>query len=250
MTDTQTIDYQGWVGRTAVDNDGDKIGTIEELYLDDATGRPEWLGIKTGLFGTKLSFAPMSGAAASGDDLRLAFSKDQVKDAPNVDADGHLEPNEEAALYRHYGRGDDYDRFDPTVAGETGRPGSADDAMTRSEEELRVDKQTRATGRARLRKYVVTEDVNVTVPVQHEEVRVEREPITDANRDKAMDGADITEAEHEITLTEEEVVVSKQAVPKERVRLEKEVVTDQKEVSEQVRKEQIEMDDDTGKGRR
>jgi uncharacterized protein (TIGR02271 family) len=118
--------------------------------------------------------------------------------------------------------------------------------MTRSEEELRVDKQTRAAGRARLRKYVVTEDVNVTVPVQREEVRVEREAITDANIGDAMSGPDISEEEHEITLTEEEVVVSKQTVPKERVRLEKDVVTDQEQVSDSVRKEQIEVEGDTG----
>ena len=107
------------------------------------------------------------------------------------------------------------------------------------------------TGRARLRKYVVTENVTQTVPVSHEEVRVEREPITDANRDAAMSGPDISE---------EEVVVSKQAVPKERVRLTKDTVTDEQQVSEtvheqetvggEVRKEQIELDDESGTGRR
>jgi len=253
---TDTIDYQGWVGRAAVDANGDKIGRIEELYMDDATGQPEWLAIKTGLLGTKLSFVPMAGATNSGDDLQVPYSKDLVKDAPNVEADGHLEPEEEAALYRHYDRGPDYDRYqwtddrsEWTEGRDTSGP-TTDDAMTRSEEEVQVDKERRAAGKARLRKYVVTEDVNVTVPVQREEVRVEREPITDANRDKAMDGPDISEEEHEITLTEEEVVVSKQAVPKERVRLEKDVVTEQEQVNETVRKEQIEVDGDTKVGRR
>jgi uncharacterized protein (TIGR02271 family) len=113
-------------------------------------------------------------------------------------------------------------------------------AMTRSEEEVRVGKTGREAGRARLRKYVVTEEVQQTVPVQREEVRVEREPVTDANIEQATAGPDITESEHDVTLTAEEPVMEKRAVPKERVRLSKEPVTEEHEVSEQIRKEQIE----------
>ena len=109
--------------------------------------------------------------------------------------------------------------------------------MTRSEEELRVGTESRERGRARLRKYVVTETQQVTVPVQREEVRVEREPITDANLDAATSGPAISEEEHEVTLREEEVVVDKRAVPKKRVRLDTETVTDERQVSEEVRKE-------------
>jgi uncharacterized protein (TIGR02271 family) len=127
---------------------------------------------------------------------------------------------------------------------------TTDDAMTRSEEELRVGKASRERGRARLRKYVVTEDVQQTVPVQREEVRVEREPITDANVDAATSGPDISEEEHEVTLHEEEVVTEKRAVPKERVRMDKQTVTEEETVSEQVRKEQIEAEGDTEKGTR
>jgi uncharacterized protein (TIGR02271 family) len=244
MTDTMQ-QYQGWIGRTAVDPNGDNVGTIEDLYADGATGAPEWVAISTGMFGRKVSFAPIRGADAVGDDLRLNVSKDQVKDAPNVEPDGHLDPSEEAALYQHYGRRTEYDGYTDTDPNgrDTSGP-TTDDAMTRSEEELQVDKRTREAGRARLRKYVVTEDVNVTVPVQREEVRVEREPITDANRDAAMSGPDISEEEHETVLTEEEVVVSKQAVPKERVRLTKDTVADEQQVSETVRKEQIDVEGD------
>jgi uncharacterized protein (TIGR02271 family) len=116
--------------------------------------------------------------------------------------------------------------------------------MTRSEEELQVGTTERETGRARLRKYVVTEQVQKTVPVQREEVRIEREPITDANVGDATAGPEISEEEHEVTLHEEEVVVEKRAVPKERVRLDKETVTEDKTVSEEVRKEQVEVDGD------
>jgi uncharacterized protein (TIGR02271 family) len=95
-----------------------------------------------------------------------------------------------------------------------------------------------------LRKYVVTEQVTQTVPVKREEVRVEREPITDGNVDQALDGPEISEEEHEVVLHEEEPVVEKRTVPKERVRMEKESVTDEAQVSEEVRKEQIEADGD------
>jgi uncharacterized protein (TIGR02271 family) len=128
-----------------------------------------------------------------------------------------------------------------TVGHDTSGP-NTDDAMTRSEEELKVGTTQRESGRARLRKYVVTEDVQQTVPVTREEIRVEREPITDANRGDALDGPAISEEEHEVTLHAEEPVVEKQAVPKERVRLEKDAVTDEVEVNEQLRKERIDTD--------
>jgi stress response protein YsnF len=80
--------------------------------------------------------------------------------------------------------------------------------------------------------------------VREERARVEREPITDANIDQATSGPDITESEHEVTLKREEPVVEKKVVPKERVRLEKDTVTDEEQVSEEVRKEQIDVDDD------
>lgn len=116
--------------------------------------------------------------------------------------------------------------------------------MTRSEEEVHVGTARRERGRVRLRKYVVTEQVQRTVPVSREEVRVEREPITDENVDQALSGAEISEGEHEVVLHEEEPVVEKRAVPKERVRLSKDTVTDEREVSEEVRKERIEAEDE------
>ena len=122
--------------------------------------------------------------------------------------------------------------------------------MTRSEEELRVGTTKREAGRARLVKHVVTEEVTKTVPVKREEVRVEREPITDANRGDATTGGEITSDEHEVVLNEEEVVVDKQAVPKERVRMDKDVVTDEQQVSETLQKEQIETEGDSPSSRR
>ena len=260
---TTTNDLQDMEGRTAVDSDGTKIGKVGQVYLDDQTSQPLWVTISTGMFGTKESFAPLHGSRTTGDNLQLAVTKNMVKDAPSVDADGHIEDSENAALYDYYAgylgdsahdtpaRGQDQDQ---EYAGDSrqdlsGRDGvqgrdtsgpTTDDAMTRSEERLHVGTENVATGRARLRKYVVTENVTQTVPVSHEEVRLEREPITDANRDAALSGADITEEEHEVTLHAERPVTQKETVPVERVRLGTETVTEQTEVSEQVRKEQIE----------
>jgi uncharacterized protein (TIGR02271 family) len=258
MVDVDTV--RSWQGRTMVDRDGDRIGEIDAIYVDDQTGEPEWALINTGFFGSRSTFVPIAQATARGDQVQVPYEKQLVKDAPNMDPDGHLSEQEEHELWRHYGleyggyaaagttgdtdtaRATTYEDRD-TVGRDVSGP-TTDDAMTRSEEELRVGTQTRERGRARLRKYVVTETQQVTVPVQREEVRVEREPITDANLDAATSGPAISEEEHEVTLHEEEPVVDKRAVPKERVRLDTETVTDERQVSEEVRKEQIEVEGD------
>jgi uncharacterized protein (TIGR02271 family) len=130
-----------------------------------------------------------------------------------------------------------------TTRADAARP-TTDDAMTVSEERLNVGTERRETGRARLRKYVVTENVTQTVPVQREQVRVEREPITGANRDAAMSGQDISEDEHEVVLHEERPVTQKETVPVERVQLDTETVTEQETVGEEVRKERVDVEGD------
>jgi uncharacterized protein (TIGR02271 family) len=249
---------QSWQGRTMVGPDGAKLGTIDAIYLDDETGQPEWALVNTGLFGTKSSFVPLAQAQDLGDSVQVPYDKQLVKDAPRVDTDQHLSEAEEQQLWRHYGLDYDsgytdtadqdgdgvYDDVQDTAVGRDTSGPTTDEAMTRSEEELRVGTQTRERGRARLRKYVTTEQQTVTVPVSREEVRVEREPITDANLDAATSGPAISEEEHEVTLHEEKVVVDKRAVPKERVRLDTETVTDERQVTDEVRKEQIQVEGD------
>jgi uncharacterized protein (TIGR02271 family) len=236
-----------WRGQELLDNDGDKIGTIEEIYLDTDTEQPEWALVKTGMFGGKGTFVPLAQANPTADGVQVPFEKAHVKDAPNIDPDGQLSRSEERTLYEHYGLGYDDSQSgsgngsDEPVGRDTSGP-TTDNAMTRSEEELDVGTTQRESGRARLRKYVVTEDVQTTVPVRREEVRVEREPITDGNVDDATDGPAISEEEHEVTLHAEEAVVEKRAVPKERVRLDKETVQEEQQVSETVAKEEIEVD--------
>jgi uncharacterized protein (TIGR02271 family) len=248
------------IGSTAVGSDG-KLGSVGEVYLDDETGRPEWATVRTGMFGTKEAFVPLAEAEMAGDELRVPYDKDTVKNAPHIESEGHLSPAEEAELYRYYGLGSGNGTdvvagttdvaADTTTRGTVGHDTSGpttDDAMTRSEEQLHVGTQRVESGRARLRKYVVTENVTQTVPVSREEVRLEREPITDANIGDALDGPAISGEEHEVVLHAERPVVQKEAVPVERVRLDTETVTEQQAVTEQVRKEQVELDaDDTAR---
>lgn len=260
MTTMSSRDLRSWVGHTAIDRQGTKIGKITEIYMDESTRQPEWLTVKTGMFGGNVSFVPLAGARPEGDDVKVAYDKDLIADAPNIPAEGEISQPEEDELYRYYGHdaapADSGTRQRSADArGGTGRTGkgkgradrSTDDAMTRSEEELDIDKRSREKGRARLHKWVETEDVQVTVPVERERARVVTEPITEENRDEATSGPDISEADHEVTLHEDEIDVNKKAVPKERVRLEKETVTDQVPVSEQVRKEHIEREDEGGR---
>jgi uncharacterized protein (TIGR02271 family) len=263
-------------GATAYDSDGDKLGKIGQVYYDDNTDQPKWITVNTGLFGMNETFVPLQGAQFGDDRVTVAYDKATIKDAPNISGEQHLDAQEEQQLYRHYGLGygngpvDDQasrpERRDDTATGVVGRetgqqvPGqtegydtsgpTTDNAMTRSEERLRAGTETQQVGRARLRKHVVTEHQQVTVPVSHEEVRVEREPITDANRGAAGDGPAISEEEHEITLRAERPVVTTEAEPVERVRLGTETVRDEETVSGEVRKEQIELDDDSGTGTR
>ncbi len=246
------------IGCDLVDSSDNKIGKLGQIFLDDRTGRPEWATVNTGLFGTSESFVPLADASAAGGKLRVPYDKSKIKDAPNVDVErGHLDESEEQELYRFYG----LDHAGSAPAGDKtgGRDlnrdqgiASArnDDAMTRSEERLTAGTERQTTGKARLRKWVETEEQSVTVPVTKEKARLVSEPVTDANRDKALSGPDISESDHEVTLTEERPVVDKETVPVERVRLEKDSMTEQETASGNVRKEHIEAEGvDGGKSR-
>ena len=242
--------------------DDAKIGTAGKVYVNDTTGEPAWVIVSTGLLGRSETFVPLRGASWDGEVLRLPYDKSLVKGAPHKDPDGHLTVEEEQELYGYFGVdaavGDAVTRTDEPATQDAEAPETRyaeepvaqsadepvrDDAMTRSEEHLEVDTEQLETGRARLRKYVVTEEQTVTVPVSHEEVRVEREPITDDNRDAALAGEPITEAEHEVVLHEERPVVTTQAEPVERVRLGTETVTEEQRVTGEIRREQIELED-------
>ena len=244
-------------GATVYDPSGEKVGDVGQVYFDDVTGDPEWVTVNTGLFGTSESFVPIHDAELSGGRLVVGHDKGHVKNAPNVGNEQHLSPEEERALYAHYGvawgtepatetvqqTSQQATGTVPATGHDTSGP-TTDDAMTRSEERVEVGTRSQEVGRARLRKYVVTEQVTQTVPVTKERVVLETEPITDANAGAATDGPAISEEEHEVVLHEEVPVVQKTTQPVERVRLGTEQVTEEQTITEEVRKEKIETDGD------
>lgn len=246
-------------GATAYGSDRDKIGKIDQLFLDDQTGAPTWVTINTGFFGTSQSFAPLEGAKWDGDDLRLGYPKDRVKDAPRIDADQHLDRAQEDELYRYYelSYGGPGTGTGTSTGTESGTAGLADSGMhtdtdlddeaavTLNEERLNAGTESREAGRARLRKFTTTETETVTVPVTKERLVVERTPV---EGDRAHTGSagtiDDGESVEEITLREERAVVDKETVPVEEVRVGKEQVTEQERVSAEVRQEHVDVDTD------
>ena len=179
-----------WRGRTVRDPDGEKVGTFGDVFLDRETDLPAWGGVRTGLFGHRESYVPLERVEEHDGDLVIPFRKDVVRDAPNIDPDVALTAEEEERLYRHYGR--DYAHIanepdevpDEHVAGEP----LGDDAMTRSEEEVRIGEgPMRPAERVRLRKVLVTEEVKRTVPVQREVVQLETDPPPEGRIDRVED---------------------------------------------------------------
>jgi stress response protein YsnF len=274
------------IGSTAYDRDGDKIGTVEHFFVDDRTGAPTWVAVTTGLFGTRHSVVPALDAAFADGGLRLPVQKDAVRNSPHVPDTGHLDPATEEALRRHYGvggevaPGTDVDAPptvptafppppEPATAG-TEPPGPVavpeeqvaaahehprdedttdDGALTRSEERLRVETQRVADRRVRLVKYVITEEVQVTVPLRREEVRIEELPLegepVPLGEDETLlhQGPDLAPGlPDEIVLHAERPVVSVEVVPVQRVRLRTEEVVGQEQVSDRLQREQIVVD--------
>ena len=254
MTDTNAR-VGAWLNRTVIDPSGAKVGTVTDVYVDDQTQQPDWLAISTGLFGTKVSFVPLDGARLDNDDVIVAYDKDTIKGAPRTEADGALSVEEEQKLYAHYGRG-----YSPNTSGKTFAQPPAerdlptppagkitsdttgrDASMVRSEEEVSIDKRTQEAGRVKLRKWVETDNVQVTVPVERQVARVVREPVRE---DDTTGVGEFVDGEEEIVLSEEVVDVNKRVVAKERVGLETETVTDEVPVNETVRKERVAIEGD------
>lgn len=269
------------IGQELRTSDGSKIGKIGQVYLDDYHDQPEWVTVNTGMFGTSESFVPLAEASMADGGVTVPYSKERIKDAPNIEDSGHLTEAQEQDLYSYYeipfttegstfadtsklgqttastetdatanGRGDHdgdgvYDDVQGTAVGQDTSGMTTDDAMTRSEEHLNVGTEQVETGKVRLRKWVETENVQVDVPVRTEKATLVSEPITEQNRDQAFDGPGISEEEHVVTLNAERPVVSTETVPVERVRVDKQVQESVQTVQGDVRKEQIALDDET-----
>ena len=228
-------------GEPVYDSTGDKIGKVEEIYYDQETRVPEWVGIGTGFFGTKRVLVPVKGAQVYEDGLMVGFSKDQVKDSPDVDGE-EISPECEADLAAYYGLGYSKERSRTGLTEGGRRPGARgeeEQSVTRAEEELQVGTRPVEAGKARLRKWVETEPVALDVELRREVARVTREPI-----DQPVGEHDFGEEEVEVPLHAERPVVQKQAVAKERVGLEKDVERETETVEDEVRKERVEIEGD------
>ena len=346
MLTTEQIDRLLSQGANVLSGDGEKIGSIGQVFVDNEAGQPSWVTVRTGLFGMSESFVPLEGARLEGNDIVVPYNKNQVKDAPRIDADRPLEPAEEDRLYQHYrmDTGGTYSDAETADAASTTRQDTtgtdrtetrdatgtagygatdadraqtrdatgtagydatdADRAQTRdatgtagygtatsttdaatppttrqdaagtdrtgthdatgtagygttapaadaaraaasAPQETGTDRtETRdATGRGRLRKYVTTETVTRTVPVQREEVRIEREPIAEEDRGEVSNRPD---SDDEVILHEERVIVTKETVPVERVRIVTETVADEVTIREKVHKEHFDGESSEG----
>lgn len=297
---------------TAYDRNGEKLGSVKQVYVNDATGQPDFVEVGHGLFGMSSSLVPLRGHQLKGEELSLAFAKDRIKGAPDIDDESHLSAADHDAIYRHYEVADtenretynadfqdpdsDLDRnttggvaggaaggavggvapghndelrdaelraagqdrlADRDAAGATGDPvvdptrdraaadprTGEDDSLLLSEERLNVDKERVETGKVRLRKYVVHDTETIEVPVEREEVRIERTPV-DADDVRATRGGHLGEEEVSMTTSEEHATVTKQTVPVEEVNLTKDTVRDTETVQEDVAREELDVDGD------
>lgn len=328
------------VGHRVLDTEGHNVGKIKQVFLDDQTGRPSWVSVHTGLFGLKETLVPLQGAQPVEEDIQIPYDKATVKDAPQVDADRHVSPEDEAMVREYFaqhggfprqaqgeqrlpggaeevpndaqagtpvgqempkwlggpgmagggrgegpesggagghgqfadqreGRGDEpemygHDSADtmpgagpahttpPASRGEqaserVGGPGGTDAedmSVIRHEEQVDIGVERREGGQARMRKHVETERFDETVPLHHEELEVERRPITDPSQ--VRDPGRMEEGEESFTLYEERPVVSKEEVPVEEIHVRKRDVTREEHVEGELRKERVEFEDEDG----
>ena len=251
---------------------GQKVGKVDALFVDE-NDVPEYVGVRTGLLGTKTTLIPWEIVEVRETERRLivATDKDRVKEGPAFDDDREVTPEFERQVRSYYGlehattateerRG--YGPYGAYHAGRTAGTktsgaarGGAERAgglveedevrVRRVEEELVAGTREREAGAVRVRKRVLTEHQRMEVPIRHEEVRVDRVPV----EGEIAAEAEIGEEEVVIPLSEEEVVVEKRPVAKEEIRIRKDVVEDTEVVEEDVRREEVDVDDATERRR-
>ena len=228
-------------GAPVVSQDGEQIGEVEEIFVDNDTGKPEWVCLTTG---GKSVLVPLESADVQENAISVPYGVSQVRNAPTVGGE-EISQEQEQEIYSYYGLSYGERRSESGLP-EGGSPtGTTDDAeFVRSEEELAVGKQQVQAGTARLRKWVETEPITADVELQREAARVTREPI-----EQPVSGAEIGEQEIEVPLAAEQAVVQKQAVAKERIGLEKDVQTETQTISDEVRKERVEVEGDNVESR-
>jgi uncharacterized protein (TIGR02271 family) len=270
-----------FAGYEVYDQSGSKIGKIDDLFIDESD-QPEYIGVKMGFLGTSSTLIPWEAVSSVDDEGRnvtVATDKETAKNGPAFDDDREITPEFENEVYSYYGfqrsetRNGSY-FSDGTDAGTVGPGMSMGDTETgefrehaltdegvnqsrgddladedelrvqRTEEDLVAGTREREAGALKVRKRVRTDRERLEVPTRHEEVTVERVPISEGTTSEAQIGED----EVSIPVTEEEVVVEKRPVAKEEIRVRKDVVEDSEVVEEDVRREEIDVDDQTTRG--
>jgi Uncharacterized protein conserved in bacteria len=222
-------------GLTVFDSEGQRIGDVQRVFYDQATNEPAWITVR-GL-GAREAFVPMAGARVDPSGVTVALRKDVIEGAPVIEAGNELNAEDAAKLDRYYtGMLRTAPETPPSAPSEPER--SAE--LTSFEERVRVDTEPVESGTVRLHKTVVTEPVETSVPVRHEEVRVERVP---ASSPTPTPGHRFEDETVEVTLHEERPTIAKEAVPVETVRVTAKSETDEQPVSDQVRRERIEVQD-------
>ena len=236
MADQKFI--QAVLESTAFDKNGDKVGKVGQLFVDSNSGEPTFVAVNTGLFGRNSSLVPLAGAKLNNEELHVAHTKDEISDAPNIsDTDEGLEPEEEERLYKHYGlTTQDSAQTQTSDRGNTAQAGTAAGTGAAA---------GTAAGTAGRREDTET----VEVPVSREEVKVEREKLSPEEA-KKLGNTRIGEENADVVLHEEQVNVDKETVPVEKINLNKETVTDKQKVSEDLKKERVEFQDETKDGKK
>lgn len=258
-----------FAGYEVYDSAGGKVGEVDEIFVDE-NGRPEYVGVKTGPSVVRSPLVPLE--AVRVDEGRRTIEvpslpKGRIEDSPSYSDGREITPGFEQRVRSYYGlegtrnpevRGvsaDDHGAEDETSPGfaqrgvgerYSGLQDSGDLSVQRSEEEARVGTRGREAGAVKVRKSVRTEREQVRVPKKREEIDIERVP----GEGREASGVEIGEDDEVVVVQvfEEEVVVSKRVVVKEEIRLRKRVVEDEEVVEVDLRKEEVDIEDTTGRG--
>jgi uncharacterized protein (TIGR02271 family) len=251
-SDGYTAIEDRYAGFSVYDNAGSKIGKVDDLFLDE-NDSPEYIGVKMGFLGTRSTLIPVEATTIdqTSSTITVSTDKETVKNGPSFDDDREITPEYESEVRGYYGLGaaqegsGSYGEYEG-VSQSRGDDLADEDELRvqRSEEELRAGTREREAGSMRVRKRVRTDRESIEVPVKHEEVSVERVPVSGEATE-----AQIGEEEVEVAVTEEEVVTDKRAVAKEEVRVRKDVVEGTEVVEDEVRREEVDVEDATERGR-
>jgi len=241
-------------GQTVYDNAGQKIGDIQRVFFDQAN-EPAWVAIRGGRIGTREALVPLTGSQMGPNGLAVAVGTDVIRAAPAIEAGNELSMGDAAQLNRYYESAITSPPPQPQpppapqqqAAPPANKPAEQNRAteLTSYEEQLRVGTESVQSGAVRLHKYVTTDQVETSVPIRHEDVRVERVPATGT---PVPGGHRFEEQAVEVTLHEERPTIAKETVPVETVRLATETRTDDRRVGDQVRRERIEVEDQRAGG--